>query len=147
MSTMEVKKRETSSEFEYEGRNFIINAYDPLTGNYILMQILTQVLPMGLGDALKKEAGSEVNLPKADSGVKLMSKQEFIELQKDILSTVYEKFESGNKSPVIRENGTYGVSDLSMGLTINLLVASLAFNFKDFFEGVPSPENITQLMK
>ena len=111
------------------------------------MQILTQVLPMGLGDALKKEAGSEANLPKADSGAKLMSKQEFIELQKDILSTVYERFESGNKSPVIRENGTYGVSDLSMGLTINLLIASLAFNFKDFFEGVPSPENITQLMK
>lgn len=141
---MEIKKRELNSEFEYEGRKFIINSYDPMIGNYILMKVLTFVLPFGLGSALDKEIGTETNIPKNETQGKIMSKKDFISLQVDILSTVCEKYESGNVSPVVRENGTYGITDVSMGLFLNLIIASLIFNFKDFFRDVPFLDNIME---
>lgn len=131
-----IQKRETTSIYEDGGRKFQINSYDPLEGNYILMQVLSFVLPFGIGDALKEEIGSELT-PKADTQYKMMPKRDFIDLQRDVLKTVYEIYDSGNKSPIIRENGSYGTSDLTMQLTVKLMIASLAFNFKDFFGDVP----------
>ena len=113
MENKEFKKRETKSTYSINGRNFQINSYDPMVGNYILMQVVSQVMPMG-------------------------RKRDFIQLQVDILSTVYELYDTGEKSPVVRENGTYGVADVNMMMIMKLLIASLAFNFKDFFDAVPS---------
>ena len=48
-----IAKREVSSDIEIEGRKFIIGSFNPLDGNYILMQLLTFVLPLGIGDILK----------------------------------------------------------------------------------------------
>lgn len=134
------KKHETSSTIEIGGRQFVINSYDPMTGNYILMQVISNVLPMGLGSMLNNElpAGSE-KIPTMESGAKMMSKEEFIQLQVDILSTVEEYFPaSGQKSPVVRANRTYGVENVSMLMITKLLIASLAFNFRDFFAEFPS---------
>ena len=140
-----IKKHETSTTFDVDGRTFVINSYDPMTGNYILMQVLTKVLPLGIGNILSKnvEKGTE-KIPSVGASFPVMSKNEFIQLQTDILSTVEEYYkESGMKSPVVRENGTYGVADVTMVLTLKLLVASLTFNFKDFFDELPS---LTDLM-
>lgn len=134
----EIKKRETKSTYTIGGRTFQINSYDPMVGNYILMQIVSQVLPMGLGNMLNSEFGTEVVPSASVASVPTMSKKDFIQLQVDILSTVYEVYESGEKSPVVRENGTYGIADVSMMMIMKLLIASLAFNFKDFFDVVPS---------
>lgn len=135
------KKHETFTTYEVNDRKFIINAYDPMTGNYILMQVLTFVLPMGLGKELGKQTGTETKVPSVvTENAKLMPKEDFINLQKDILSTVYEEMPGGHRSPVLRDNGTYGVNDVTMGLVLKLLVASLAFNFKDFFEEFQSIE-------
>lgn len=140
-----VQKRETTSIFERDGRKFQINSYDPIEGNYILVQIISFVLPFGIGDLLEKEVGSEV---KANSKTELkpMPKEDFIQLQKDILKTIYEVYDSGNKSPVVRDNGTYGISDVSMQLFIELIIASLAFNFKDFFGGEGSLKQLLQAL-
>lgn len=137
------KKRETSTTFEINGRNFVINSYDPMTGNYILAQIVTSVLPMGIGSMLASEVkhGSEMIPSKVSSDFKMMSKQDFVQLQIDVLSTVEELFPSGQKSPVVRENGTYGVENVSMLLLVKLFIASVAFNLKDFFAEFPSLEN------
>lgn len=134
-----VVKHETSTTYSTEGRTFVVNAFDPMLGNYILMQILTSVLPMGIDSMLSNATGTETANKKIGSP-KLMGKEEFIQLQTDILSTVYEQYESGQKSPVVRANHTYGVSDVSMMLLLKLIVASLAFNFKDFFAAIPSKQ-------
>lgn len=139
------KKRETYTTYENDGRKFKINAFDPMSGNYILMQILTCVLPFGISDAIKQQApGSESAMKVANSNNKMMSKQEFIALQTDILSTVEEVLPSGNTSPVVRENGTYGVEDVTSVLCLKLIIASLTFNYKDFFKELPSLDSLTK---
>lgn len=141
-----IKKRETYTTIDHEGRRFIINSYNPLIGNYILIQAITCILPFGIGDVLARSiSGSEVK-SKLGTGSKIMSKEEFIQFQRDVLETVEEEFESGQKSPVIRENGTFGISDVSSGLIVKLLIASLAFNFKDFFNEFPSIESLTETL-
>ena len=138
---MDVKKRETSSIFKDDsGREFKINAFDPMMGNYILMQIATFGMPFGLSEMLSAEVGTETKTKNVSIDKKPMSKSEFLELQKDILTTVEEVYESGNTSPVVRENGTYGVQDVSSALLLKLIVASLAFNFKSFFNEIPLTE-------
>lgn len=139
METM--NKRETVSTFNLNDREFEINAYDPMEGNYILAQILAFVLPFGIGDMLSASVGTEKQNVIPTSG-KMMSKQDFMSLQIDILKTVKEVYSTGEKSPVVRENGTYGVADVSMMMVLKLIVASLAFNFKDFFKEVPSKDII-----
>jgi len=134
------KKHETFTTYEVNDRKFIINAYDPMLGNYILFQVITFVLPMGLDKALSKEVGTETKPTASVENVKMMSKEDFINLQKDILVTINEEMPGGHLAPVLRENGTYGISDVSMSLVLKLLVASLAFNFKDFFNEFPSLE-------
>ena len=139
------KKRETYTTYENEGRKFKINSFDPMTGNYILMQILTCVLPFGISDVLKQQIpGSEIAMKTVNIGGKMMSKQDFIALQTDILSTVEEILPSGNTSPVVRENGTYGVEDVTSILCLKLIIASLAFNYKDFFKELPSLDSLTK---
>lgn len=131
-------KRETFTNIEINGRNFKVNSFDPMLGNYILFKCVTLVLPFGIGGVLSQNIpGSEVSFK--DTGDKpAMSKKDFMDLQIDILSTVEEVYESGNTSPVVRENGTYGVLDVNSAMLFKLLIASLTFNFKDFFSGSQS---------
>lgn len=123
------KKRETTSIFDYEDRKFEIGSFDPMEGNYILMQILMFTLPFGISDALNEKFGTNNKTEQ-----KTISKEDFIQLQTDILSNVNEILYTGEKTPVVRSNRTYGISDVSMILIIKLIIATLAFNFKDFFK-------------
>lgn len=123
------KKRETTSIFDYEDRKFEIGSFDPMEGNYILMQILMFTLPFGISDALNEKFGTNNKIEQ-----KTISKEDFIQLQTDILSNVNEILYTGEKTPVVRQNRTYGISDVSMMLIIKLIIATLAFNFKDFFK-------------
>ena len=123
------KKRETTSIFDYEDRKFEIGSFDPMEGNYILMQILMFTLPFGISDALNEKFGTNNKTEQ-----KTISKEDFIQLQTDILSNVNEILYTGEKTPVVRPNRTYGISDVSMMLIIKLIIATLAFNFKDFFK-------------
>lgn len=135
-----ISRRETTSTYNMGGRNFLINSFDPMEGNYILAQILTFVLPFGIGDMLKSSMGTEMKSDIGSTG-KMMNKKDFINLQIDILKNVEEIFPTGEKSPVVRENGTYGISDVTMSMLIKLIVATLAFNFKDFFDGIQSEDS------
>ena len=123
------KKRETTSIFDYEDRKFEICSFDPMEGNYILMQILMFTLPFGISAALNEKFGINNKTEQ-----KTISKEDFIQLQTDILSNVNEILYTGEKTPVVRPNRTYGISDVSMMLIIKLIIATLAFNFKDFFK-------------
>ena len=127
-----LRKREDKKRIEVQGRTFILTALDPLLGNYILIKVMTTILPMGISDSLEKGIGTEI-VNKNSSEIKMMSKEEFIDLQKDLLCTIYEELESDNVTPVMRENGTFGISECSLSLIAKLLIESLVFNFKDFF--------------
>ena len=143
---MEAQKRTTFDYYEESGRKFKLNAFDPLEGNYILTQVLTFAMPMGLSSmlsiALGERVGTEGIIPELGISNQKMSKRDFIELQRDVLKTVEEVYPSGETSPVIRENGTFGVENLSMKLSLNLIIASIAYNFKDFFGDVPSIDSL-----
>ena len=139
MENSNFKKHETFTTFEVDDRKFIINAYDPMLGNYIVFQLINFMLPFGINGMLSKEFGTEVK-PSSVGTPSVMSKEDFINLQKDILVTITEQMPGGHQAPVLRENGTYGISDVTMTLVLKLLVASLAFNFKDFFKELPSLE-------
>lgn len=133
MDIPEVKKRVVEDELKIGERTFKLRAFDPLLGNYILTKLLTAVLPMGLGKFLKKELDAEV-IPLAETpSTPMMSKKEFLELQRDILSHCDEILDAG-PSPVVRENGTYGIQNFTMAISLQLLIASIAFNFSGFFE-------------
>lgn len=127
-------KRETGKIIELQGRKFKIEKIDALTGSYIAFTLAEKFLPMGL----EGQAGL-ANMPQGRS---LMSKQEFVDLQKDCLSVVSEILPAGAR-PLLNENGSWGVMDISRDtrLVILLTVHALAFNIAGFFAG----EGLTEL--
>ena len=143
------EKRVTESIYEDNGRKFKLGSYDPIEGNYILTQVISFVLPFGIGDALLSglEEGSEVNISKGRTKNNLpkMPKEDFTSLMRDILMTISEVYDGGAESPVVRDNGTYGIDNLTMSLAIKLVIASLAFNFKNFFSEVPLAKDLIQM--
>lgn len=144
------EKRVTDSIYEDNGRKFKLGSYDPIEGNYILSQVISFVLPFGIGDALFSSLegeGSEVKLSKGKTQMNApkMPKEDFMDLVRSILMTISEVYEGGSESPVVRENGTYGVADVSMALVVKLVIASLAFNFRDFFEEVPLAKELIEM--
>ena len=121
----EIKKRKTEDILELNGRTFVLKKYDPMTGNYLLMTACTSTLPFGISEALSKAFG----IPKSDGR---MGKDEFVQLQKDVLSFCYERLPAGD-APIITKTG-YGVDDVDMKLVTTLFLSSMMFNFSDFFE-------------
>ena len=120
-------KRETEKLIEIDGRQFIIKKYDPLLGNYIVAQLLMYTMPSGFTQISQDvPGGTQPNKP-------IMNKGEFIELQKDILSCCGEVLPAGT-AQVINSNGTYGITGFDSQLALKLLIAAVAFNFRDFFD-------------
>lgn len=127
-------KRELYKEVELGGRRWRIGRFDALTGSYISTLIVMQLLPFGVGEL--------AGLGSISSGKSLMSKETFIEVQKDCLKVVCELKlvgESVMPLPVMFPDGRWGAADLEdnapivMGLTAQVLM----FNILDFFpEGV-----------
>lgn len=127
------KKRVVEDELQIDGRTFKVTSFDPLLGNYIMVQLFTMVLPFGIGDALKSAMPNTESIPTVNTpDAKVMGKAEFLELQRDILSNCYEILPAG-QAPVVRQNGTYGIENFTMSIALQLLIACVAFNFSDFF--------------
>jgi hypothetical protein len=134
-------KRETHKIVEIAGRKWRIGRFDALTGSYISFKILTQLLPMLL-DAKDKPDSDMANALASGlmSGKQIMSKDEFLSLQRDCLAICSEIVTvAGAEAPVavLLPNGSWGVADIEfdvmtvMGLTIHALM----FNISSFFGG------------
>lgn len=139
------KKRVTENELAIDGRTFKLRKFDPLLGNYILMKLFTMTLPFGIGDVLKQAATKNTEMSaiaSANTKTEMMSKADFLELQRDILSHCYEVLPAG-ETPVVMQNGQYGIMNFTMGICMQLLIATVAFNFNDFFEDVLSESEST----
>lgn len=138
-----IKKRVNEDSITIEGRTFKLHRFDPLLGNYILVQLFTMTLPFGIGDMIKGAIGKGTEKLPASTDSKPMGKAEFMEMQRDILSHCTEVLPSG-ETPVVRDNGTYGIVDFSMGIALQLLISTIAFNFNDFFGDVLSESESTE---
>ena len=122
-----MEKRKTEDIYEYDGRKFVLTKFDPMIGNYILYKLLTFTLPFGLSNKIASMFGID-----SLGGGEKIGKEEFIDLQKDILSFIYEQLPE-KRAPIMNNNGSYGIVEPSMILVMQLIVAELAFNFADFF--------------
>jgi hypothetical protein len=129
-----VEKRETFKIVEMGERKFRIEKFDALTGSYLAYQLLNLALPPMLGGLLAK---SGIPVGGGGSQGRIMSKQEFLDFQKDCLAACFEVLPAGNM-PVITENG-FGVIGLEQDLStvVMLTVHVLLFNVQSFFEEGP----------
>ena len=123
-------KRETTKDVELAGRKWRIKKFDALTGSYIAYKLLSQMLPGGMD----KQLG---NMPE---GRAVMSKEDFVALQKDCLSVVQELKPAGNTElpvAVILSNGKWGVEGLEDDTVtvLSLTIHALVFNVAGFFDG------------
>lgn len=128
MNIENIKKRETAKLVDIEDRTFRISKFDPLLGNYILLQLVQFILPFGLSEKLGVPDALTSNVNQS-----VMNKVQFLELQRDILSACEEVLPAG-ETPVVREDGTYGIIGFTSSIAIRLLIASVTFNFSDFFD-------------
>ena len=116
-----METRVTTKSIEIKGRKFVLEKFDPLFGVYIATTFI--------GEISNRKAGVE-GIIKA-----LLSKpkNEFIQLQKDILAYCYEILPAG-RTPVVDESGNFAIQDVSSALVLSLLIQSLMFSMTDFFD-------------
>ena len=121
-----MEKREIHKQIEINGRKWRISKFDALTGSYIAYTLMSEILPMGLN--------SKLGIPSPKTSTK-MSKEDFINLQKDCLKVCGEVLPAG-AAPVIGENGNWGVADAEhdAALVMNLTIQALVWNIPSFFD-------------
>ena len=124
-------KRESFKDIDIQGRKWRITRFDALTGSYIAYKLLFQMLPMGI-----EENVPGMNLPKGRS---LMTKEEFVDLQKDCLAVCSELTVVGNQQvpiPILMRGGSWAIDgiDQDIMLVMVLTMHCLVFNISSFFE-------------
>jgi hypothetical protein len=134
---MEKQKRETFKDVAIEGKSYRIGKFSPLLGGYMLYKLLTgfvgPILPMiNLPASVKGFI-----LPSGAGNVKL-SKEDFIELERDCLSVVTVPQDIRGTivyMPVIRDDGTWNVPNLEEDMKgVMLLIGQvIGFNMQGFF--------------
>lgn len=119
-------KRELYKTFDFEERKWRIGKFDAMTGSYIAYKLMGEMLPMGL-----KIDG----VPAAPNGSPVMSKSDFVDLQKDCLKVCAELLPAG-PADVMNENGSWGVEGIENNakLALTLTVQALVWNIADFFD-------------
>lgn len=126
-------KREVFKDVELNGYKFRIGRFDALLGSYIAFTLLTKMLPSGI----EQQVMGDQSLPKGRTS---MSKEEFIELQKDCLKICHLLKDVGGKEvpvPILTSYGEWATDGLNedvmtvLVLTIHVLI----FNIVPFFEG------------
>ncbi len=122
--------RETQKDLEMGGRIWRVKHLDPQVASYVLYGLLLHSLPMGMEAALEGIAGK---LPDAR---RKMSREDFLEFQRDCLSCCFEIVD-GNPIRVMLPDGRWGVSGLEGNLTVvlALTVHAVLFNISCFFDG------------
>ncbi|WP_427112439.1 phage tail assembly chaperone [Megasphaera sueciensis] len=123
------KQSENTKIITVKGRKFVISKLDAFTGSYLLFFILEKFMPSGMEAQLGEEITS-----KLPSNRQMMTKKEFMSIQRDCLSAVSEILPSGT-FPLFNDNGSWRVAETEHDtfLVMILTVQSLMFNVIDFF--------------
>ena len=119
-----MEKRETSTIIEVLGKKYKIEKYTAWVGAFIIFKLINKALPslFAAGDAEALQVLQNQ-----------MSKAEFTEFLKDVLSVVSVKKEAGF-FPIIDEMGNLQIELQNDTITILLLaIHAIRFNASDFF--------------
>jgi len=114
-----MENRVTTKKIEVKGRKFVLEKFDPFFGVYLATTFIDSGNKSGLEGIIK----SLLSKPK----------DEFIQLQKDILRYCYEILPAG-RTRIIDDAGNFAVQDMSSALVLSLVVQSLMFSMTDFFD-------------
>jgi hypothetical protein len=128
---MVVKKREAFKDVDLGGRKWRIGRFDAMTGSYITMLVLMQMLPMGMDE--------QIGVGSIGKGRSLMDKKTFFDVQADCLkicSELQQVGESVAPIPVMLDDGRWGVGGIEddMPTILALTIQTLIFNISDFFQ-------------
>ena len=126
-----IKKREAFKDVELGGRRWRIGRFDAMTGSYITMLVLMQMLPMGLDE--------QIGIGSVSKGRSLMDKKTFFDVQSDCLKVCSELQLVGETTApvmVMLPDGRWGVGGVEDDITVilGLTVHTLIFNISDFFQ-------------
>ncbi|HEX4209511.1 MAG TPA: hypothetical protein VHY56_03895 [Candidatus Binataceae bacterium] len=119
---------EPTKDVQINGASYQIGRFTARDGSWILMQILTKMLPSAVANQLNGMGGLA-------SGRSAMSEEEFASLQGHALA-VCRRYENGVPMPVFLRPNTWAIKELEydvvtvLGLTVN----ALAFNLSPFFK-------------
>lgn len=128
---MVVKKREAFKDIDLGGRKWRVGRFDAMTGSYITMLVLMQMLPMGMDE--------QVGIGSVSKGRSLMDKKTFFDVQADCLKICSELQQVGDSVapiPVMLDDGRWGVGGIEddMPTILALTIQTLIFNISDFFQ-------------
>jgi hypothetical protein len=129
-------ERVNEKRIEIGERIFIVEKMDAFESIAVLKELLTRTMPfdlMGLLGPLMNDSsivGTLGSITKSD-----MSIDEFVDLQKRILTYCSEVLPSGKVSVINKSNRTFGVENLEKDIdsVFKLLVESVRLNYESFF--------------
>jgi hypothetical protein len=130
---MSEKKRELQRDFKFKGNNFRIKKMDARQAISIAFQLKAFVpAVMAFMNRENDSFAGEGLITALSCG---MPKREFYQLQNDCLSAVYQVMEAGEIA-VLTANGDFITEELGTDAqtVVTLVLQSLAFNVKDFFD-------------
>lgn len=136
-------KRETEKYIEAGGNRYKLTKLDADAGSYVAFKLAGVALPLMNGVTGKVSADDMKLLSQA---ITSMSRNEFTEVQKILLSTVLKIEHSGGVDmpvPVLKADGTYTDEELRMDAktVISLTVQAALFNIGGFFGGEGLSQN------
>jgi hypothetical protein len=132
-------KREPFKDIEIGGRKWRINRIDAMTGSTLVYRLITRALPPVLEPFLASAGKEFSGFTRMLSGGSPMSKNEFLELQRDCLSVCQLITLAGaveTPTNLIMADGTFAPLGVETDIVtiLALTVHSLIFNISPFFE-------------
>lgn len=115
--------RETRKTIEVEGRQFVINKFDPLFGSFIAMKIFKSTATKNSQSSIEEMLNSLIS----------ENQEDFIKLQTQILSYCQEKLPAGLTS-VVNPEGNIALNNFTAPMAMNLFMQTLMFSLEDFFD-------------
>jgi len=132
-------KRELFKDIELGGRKWRIGKFDAFTGSFMLIKVTSIISPLlkniDFKDVKKASDISGLNFTEMLAGITNLSEQDFNYIQKKCLGVCCECLPA-DFTPVLNENGTFGVMELEndTSTVLGLTVHALMFNVTSFFD-------------
>lgn len=151
-----MQKREVFKDIELSGRKWRIQKFTPLTGSYILYQLMYTMIPLGFDEmvlsAVGNQSGTDVGGLLGSMGMAvqrtMMTRQQFVDLQMDCLKVCKELRPLGNDEAaldILMPDGRWAVEEPDVMTVLMLMGHALIFNLTSFFEGNALSEGLKTL--
>jgi len=129
-------------DVEVAGRKFRIKKFSARVGSFMILKLTTILAPLFSSFKVDPNVKSpedieigDINITGIMNQLTNISEKDFNYIQEQALRVCFEHLPAG-LSPVLNENGTFGVEDLedNTAAVMALTVHALAFNLTSFFQ-------------